>query len=147
MTDETKENCFQTVSGVKNCNDDDPDPCNVFVTASTSCVDNNTYNVLLNISGTGSFTVDDGINPPLTGQSAGTATVGPIPNGNYNITVTDETKENCFQSLSGTKDCSNNPPNECNLTAVETPVCVDGGEYELNLAISGGGNVQNRGRY
>ena len=115
VTSETVENCFQTVSGSKDCSDNPPPSCDLAVTGTENCIDENSYNVGLTITGVTSYSINDGINTPKTGQTNMNPTVGPFPNGDYIIVITDTNNENCIKTVSGTKDCTDTPPAGLNV--------------------------------
>ncbi len=57
------------------------DPCDLGATASTECIDLENFNVNVIVTGTSTYTLEDGVNDALTGQTADTITVGPLANG------------------------------------------------------------------
>ncbi len=129
VTSQTDDTCFEVASGIEDCFE-----CEINVNANTECVDAFNYNVNLNLTGPGTFTLDDGINPPLTGQVAGTISFGPYPNGDYSILITSETDDTCTETVSGSKDCF-----ECDLSLNATNECIDQFTYNTVLTITGPG--------
>ena len=129
ITSETDPNCVETISGEKDCF-----TCQLSASAIPNCIDFFNYELAVVISGNGTYTIDDGINPPLTGQIAGTIDVGPIPNGPYNITITSEEDPECSENLIGEKDCF-----ECTLEGAATPNCTSLNEYEVSITFTGEG--------
>lgn len=135
VTSETLTGCTQTLVGAKSC--EIPHVCDVTATSTTTCIDELTYNVVVTLDGTSTYTINDGINPPLTGQTAGTITVGPIPNGAYNLTITDEAEASCFRTLSGVNDCE--IPFVCDITTSIETICVNEDGYNVLLTFTGAG--------
>jgi len=126
------EGCSETVSGSLDCFE-----CDLSSFATTDCIDKLTYDVNVNITGTGSFIIDDGINPPLTGQTAGTIPLTNVYNNDdvYEIIITSELNPTCTDTLTGTNYCF-----ECDLNAFVTPVCSeDLNTYTIEIALTGSG--------
>jgi len=130
VTSETDPNCVASISGELDCFE-----CDLELVAATSCIDEETYNVLINITGSGTFTVSDGINPDQTGVTAGNIVVGPIANGSYNVTVTSEIDGTCLQAVGGADDCIVDIP--CDLNATASTTCIDETQYNLSINLTG----------
>ncbi len=121
-----------TLSQVVNCS---ADPCDLAATASTECVDIDNFNVVVELTGTSTYTLDDGVNDALTNQTAGTITLGELANGNYSVTITDEGNDCDDIVLTGSEDCFN-----CELEVTTEANCVDNNGYNLSVTIEGNGS-------
>lgn len=121
-----------TLSQVVNCSND---PCDLAATASTECVDLDSFNVVVELTGTSTYTLDDGVNDALTEQTAGTITLGSLANGNYSVTITDEVNDCDDIVLTGSEDCFN-----CELEVTTEANCVDNNGYNLSVTIAGNGS-------
>ncbi|MGB0929690.1 MAG: hypothetical protein ACPGVB_02860, partial [Chitinophagales bacterium] len=121
-----------TLSQVVNCTFD---PCDLAATASTECVDLDNFNVVVALTGTSTYSLDDGVNDALTGQTEGTITLGALANGNYSVTITDEVNDCDDIVLTGSEDCFN-----CELEVTTEANCIDNNGYNLSVTIAGNGN-------
>ena len=119
--------CIETINVNEDCA-----ICDFTASGTPECFDNSFYNVNVNVVGFGTFTISDGINPPLTNISAGTVSVGPIPSGDYSITITQEQLEDCEQVLTGTNECF-----ECEFEASVGTSCAGFLEYNLFVELFG----------
>ncbi|QQR85984.1 MAG: lamin tail domain-containing protein [Flavobacteriales bacterium] len=116
-------------------------------TAFPSCIDGSTWNIVVNVSSTGSGATVD-ITNSLTGASAlgvgtGTHVIGPFNNFDIvDLLVAHETFSDCDETLAGiTEDCTPPPPcfdNECELT-----ILTDNFPNEItwSISVAGGGPV------
>ncbi len=129
VTDEISGDCVFNLTGERDCFE-----CDLTATGSPICVDDFNYNVALAIGGSGSYTVNDGVNPPISGVTAGSITVGPIPSGPYAILVVDESDETCSETVTGEQVCF-----ECDLVTSALPFCQDDFEYTVLVTIVGSG--------
>lgn len=120
-----------TLTQLVNCT---TDPCDLAATASTECVDLDNFNVVVALTGTSTYSLDDGVNDALTGQTAGTITLGALANGNYSVTITDEVNDCDDIVLTGSEDCFN-----CELEVTTEANCIDNNGYNLSVSIAGNG--------
>lgn len=116
-------------------------------TAFPSCIDGSTWNIVVNVTSTGSGATVD-ITNTLTGASAlgvgtGTHVIGPFNNFDIvDLLVAHETFSECDETLTGiTEDCTPPPPcfdNECELT-----ILTDNFPNEItwSISVAGGGPV------
>ena len=97
--------CFVEIIDSTDCVTD-PIPCIPFtVTDSLECDEILGGFVSLTIQGSGTYTIDDGLGTEVSGLTAGSYVFGPIPNIEYNFTVTDESNSNCFEVATGISEC------------------------------------------
>ncbi len=129
ITDESDETCNEQITGNEVCFE-----CDLQTNVLPFCQGTTEFSIQLTVVGTGTFEIDDGINPPLTGISSGVHTVGPLPNGQHNIVVTSEIVNTCTITETVEQDCFN-----CDLAASADATCVDGDTYELSVSITGSG--------
>ncbi len=130
VTSETDSNCTETITGNLDCFN-----CDLSGSVVAECIDNDTYNVELTFTGTGTYTIDGGLGNVLTGQSAGIFVFGPYSNGAYSIEVTSELDATCTQTFAGSNDCF-----ECGLlTSNITTDCIDLESYEVTFDLAGNG--------
>lgn len=116
-------------------------------TAFPSCIDGSTWNIVVNVTSTGSGATVD-ITNTLTGSSAlgvgvGTHIIGPFNNFDIvDLLVAHQTFSECDETLTGiTEDCTPPPPcldNECELT-----ILTDNFPNEItwSVSVAGGGPV------
>ena len=114
-------------------------------TAFPNCINDFTWNIVVNVSSTGSGSTVD-ITNSLTGSSqlgvgTGTHLIGPFNNFDVvDLTVAHETFSQCDESLNGiTEDCTPPPPcfdNECELTILTDDFP---GEITWSVEPAGGG--------
>lgn len=135
IASETDPDCLTTLSGSNDCTPDIP--CDQSIVAAAECLTDSTYNVIINFTATESYTIDDGINPPLTGQTSGQITVGPFSNGGYSIVFTNEADSTCSQTISGSNDCT--PDIECEVTLSAVTECLTDSTYQVLLTLTGEG--------
>ena len=135
LTNVADPDCVQSISGTLDCTPEFVCEFNVF--GETACLDEDNYNLILTLTGEGFYTIEDGINTPLTGQTAGSITVGPYANGAYSITVTNEASADCLTTLGGVEDCTVVIP--CDLELNASTECQTDSTYDLNLELSGAG--------
>ncbi|MBL0246158.1 MAG: T9SS type A sorting domain-containing protein [Chitinophagales bacterium] len=128
-------NCRVSLAGVKDCTPEFN--CDVQATANTICEGQESYNLEVILSGTDTYVMTDGVNPPLTGLTAGTYSLGPIANGNYNLTIISEANPECFTSLGGFYDCED--PIICDPVATALPTCLTLTTYEVTVTLAGTG--------
>ena len=133
ITDEANPDCFQNVSGAQDCTP--PPVCDLSAIADAVCLDNDSYELQVQLSGNATYTITDGVNEPLTEQTAGNLVFGPYQNGSYNLLIEDETNENCSLPLTGSNDCFVEPP--CDLSITTSTDCVDDDSYNVILTLSG----------
>ncbi len=110
VVNETDSDCKESASGVRNCAV--TTTCDLTASAETICLDDNRYQIVVNFSGTegDTYTINDGINTPIAGQTSGEVIIGPLFNGEYLITISSETDPTCSLVVNGTKDCTQELP-------------------------------------
>jgi len=109
--------------------------CDLTTSATVNCLGLDAYEVVLVVEGSGTYTVSDGINSTLTGQTAGTYAFGPYPNNqSYQIQVTSEVDPNCSEVQTGSNNCF-----ACDLTTISTVNCLGPDAYEVVLVVQGSG--------
>ena len=136
ITSDIDPNCSQTVSGIIDCIIEPP-ICDLGINVIEECVDGASSNLLLEIEGSGIYTIDDGAGNLIANASAGEYVLGPYPDGfAYEIVVISETDPDCFQNLVGLiVGCTT-----CDLYTTAVINCVDEDTYEVEVEISGTGN-------
>ena len=79
--------------------------CDLLAIPQTICTDNGDYLVEVELSGSSTYTLNDGVNPPMSNQSSGSILMGPLPQGDYFIVITDDTDPDCSIILEGSQTC------------------------------------------
>ena len=121
--------CIQNFAGIENCFE-----CDLTVNANQVCLDLNSYQVDLNVTGSGTYTITDG-NTTQSGVTAGLISFGPYNNNQtYSINILSDLESSCSETISGVNDCF-----ECDLGIVTTNTCLNLDGYEVTMEISGGG--------
>jgi len=87
------------------------------------------------LSGTSTYTINDGINDPVEGYEQGVYTFGPYPNGLYTIRIQDENNIDCQQNIIGNNTCEGEII--CDLAVAGVPECIDDESYNIALTIEG----------
>lgn len=131
VTSEEDVTCEEIATGTEDCFE-----CDLMLSTVPVCLDQNSFDVDLIVTGTGTYIIDDGSgNPPLTGQPAGTYTIGSyLNNVNYNFTVTSEEDPTCEETATGTEDCF-----DCDLVVSAVPQCDGVTGFDVSLTITGTG--------
>lgn len=131
ITSEIESDCSQTIINSVDCF-----TCDLVATPTETCIDLLSYEVELMLSGTGTYSIDDGIGSVQTGVTAGMINFGPYQNNDsYTFTITSEVESDCGQIVTGENDCF-----VCDLSAIVSPVCSDLlDEYNVEIELSGSG--------
>lgn len=137
ITATTDPTCTTVLQGVANCTP--PPTCDLATILSYECINENQFNALLTVSGTGLFTINDGVHAPLINKTAGVYTLGPLLNGAYSISIVNQVIADCEKTLSGTYSCE--VPFTCDASLSATVTCIDNIFYNLDV------NLQGKGTY
>ncbi|MGB0931512.1 MAG: SdrD B-like domain-containing protein, partial [Chitinophagales bacterium] len=138
VVNDNDEDCRESASGIRNCAV--TTACDLTATAQTVCLDESRYQIVVNFSGNDgdTYTLNDGVNPPITGQTGGEVILSPIFNGGYSVVITSETDPTCSLTLNGTKDCSQELPCDIEVTDVEVN-CTSENGYTVIFEFEGTG--------
>ena len=94
IQDQENSACTQDFRGTVDCSEGGNLDCDLLISTTTECIDENSFNVVLNVSGSDSYTVTSSLGS-VTGFTEGEMTLGPFTGDSYKVTVTSEDTENC----------------------------------------------------
>ena len=138
VVNESNADCKESASGIRNCSI--ISECNLTANAETVCLDNSRFQIVVNFSGEDgdTYTVSDGVNTPITGQTGGEVTLGPLFNGDYAVLISSESDPDCSLAINGSKDCEQVLPCDIEVTDVEV-TCTSTTGYSITFEFEGTG--------
>ncbi|MFK7903510.1 MAG: SdrD B-like domain-containing protein, partial [Chitinophagales bacterium] len=138
VVNDNNADCKESASGIRNCAV--TTACDLLANAETVCLDENRFEIVVDFSGTvgDTYTLNDGVNTPVSGQTGGKVTLGPIFNGSYTVVISSESDPTCSLTINGSKDCSQELP--CDVAVIEVDVnCTSNDAYTVTLEFAGTG--------